>query len=140
MRSKLVIVALLALAVGGTCPSDVNNDGTVGIVDFLQVLGDWGPCPEPKAVDISRSVRSGVTFMVRIWSDGSSQYRVTAPNGWGPTAWTEIPANPNPPASIPVGVSAADNSGGALFRLWADGSTDSASFSANNGTLVTGGW
>ncbi len=37
----LVIVALLAFAAGGTCPSDVNNDGTVGITDFLAVLGEW---------------------------------------------------------------------------------------------------
>jgi hypothetical protein len=41
MKSKLVIVALLAFAAG-----DVNNDGTVGINDFLQLLGDWGPCPK----------------------------------------------------------------------------------------------
>ena len=45
MRTKLIIITLLALAVGGTCPSDVNSDGTVGITDFLQVLGAWGPCP-----------------------------------------------------------------------------------------------
>ncbi len=30
MNTKLIIVALLAFTVGGTCPSDVNNDGTVG--------------------------------------------------------------------------------------------------------------
>ena len=46
MRTKtLVIVALLAFAAGGTCPSDVNNDGTVGINDFLDLLAAWGPCP-----------------------------------------------------------------------------------------------
>ncbi len=44
MKTKLTIVALLAFAAGGTCPSDVNNDGTVGINDFLQLLGDWGAC------------------------------------------------------------------------------------------------
>ena len=26
------------------CRSDVNNDGDVGILDFLQVIGEWGPC------------------------------------------------------------------------------------------------
>ena len=45
MKTKsLVIVALLAFAAGGTCPSDVNNDGTVGINDFLTLLGGWGAC------------------------------------------------------------------------------------------------
>ena len=53
MRTKFIIITtLLALAVGGTCPSDVNNDGTVGIQDFLQVLGAWGPCPAPTVVAI----------------------------------------------------------------------------------------
>ena len=27
------------------CPHDVDNDGTVGIVDFLDLLGSWGACP-----------------------------------------------------------------------------------------------
>ena len=29
---------------GDPCPSDVNNDGTVGINDFLDLLAAWGPC------------------------------------------------------------------------------------------------
>jgi len=45
MKSKLIIVALIAFAAGGTCPSDVNNDGTAGINDFLLVLANWGRCP-----------------------------------------------------------------------------------------------
>jgi len=44
MKSKLVIVALIAFAAGGTCPSDVNNDGNVGINDFMTLLGGWGAC------------------------------------------------------------------------------------------------
>ena len=28
-------------------PADVNFDGTVGIEDFLIVIGNWGDCPEP---------------------------------------------------------------------------------------------
>ena len=27
------------------CQSDLNNDGVVGIVDFLKLLSDWGVCP-----------------------------------------------------------------------------------------------
>ena len=40
--TKLIIVALLAFTVGGTCPSDVNNDGTVGINDFSDPAGRLG--------------------------------------------------------------------------------------------------
>lgn len=32
-------------APGSKCEADVNNDGEVGILDFLQVLAEWGPCP-----------------------------------------------------------------------------------------------
>ena len=28
-------------------PADLNFDGVVGILDFLIVIGSWGPCPEP---------------------------------------------------------------------------------------------
>jgi len=28
-----------------TCPHDINGDGIVGIVDFLDLLAHWGPCP-----------------------------------------------------------------------------------------------
>ena len=26
------------------CPSDVDGDGVVGVLDFLQLLAEWGPC------------------------------------------------------------------------------------------------
>ena len=29
------------------CPIDLNDDGVVGIVDFLALLAAWGPCPDP---------------------------------------------------------------------------------------------
>ena len=29
----------------GSCPSDQDCDGSVGINDFLQVLAQWGSCP-----------------------------------------------------------------------------------------------
>ena len=30
---------------GPTCPTDSDGDGTVGILDFLKVLAEWGACP-----------------------------------------------------------------------------------------------
>jgi subtilisin-like proprotein convertase family protein len=27
------------------CPGDIDGDGTVGVLDFLLMLGQWGPCP-----------------------------------------------------------------------------------------------
>ena len=72
MKAKLTVVALLAFAAGGTCPSDVDNDGTVGINDFLQVLSDWGPCPSASVVGVG-AVGGGPStngWAVRVWSDG----------------------------------------------------------------------
>ena len=27
-------------------PGDMNGDGSVGVADFLILLGSWGPCPD----------------------------------------------------------------------------------------------
>ena len=31
--------------VANACPEDLDGDGTVGIVDFLELLANWGDCP-----------------------------------------------------------------------------------------------
>lgn len=31
------------------CPADINGDGIVNAADLAQLLGAWGPCPEPPA-------------------------------------------------------------------------------------------
>ncbi len=28
-----------------TCPADIDDNGVVGINDFLDLLAAWGPCP-----------------------------------------------------------------------------------------------
>ena len=28
-------------------PGDINGDGTVGILDYLEMVDMWGPCPLP---------------------------------------------------------------------------------------------
>jgi hypothetical protein len=37
--------AVVRFAVG--IPGDIDGDGVVGVLDFLLLLGAWGPCPEP---------------------------------------------------------------------------------------------
>ena len=39
----LDLLAQWGSAPGG--PPDFNGDGTVGITDFLELLANWGPCP-----------------------------------------------------------------------------------------------
>ena len=42
------IVRILSASIDcdtGNCPSDINGDGSVDVVDFLQMLAAWGDCP-----------------------------------------------------------------------------------------------
>ena len=41
---------------GDPCPSDINNDAMVDVLDFLQVLGDWGPCPSNKVISMTEAI------------------------------------------------------------------------------------
>ena len=119
MKSKLVIVALLAFAAGGTCPSDVNNDGTVGINDFLQVLAAWGPCPSPRLVGASGAGPG--TFYARLWSDGVIEEFDPAE---GIVEWTQVGGGAYTP---PPGVQAVSLHSGdtLLIRAWSDGTVES---------------
>ncbi|MCI0362539.1 MAG: hypothetical protein L0Y44_05635 [Phycisphaerales bacterium] len=29
------------------CPADLNDNGTVRVIDLLAVIGSWGPCANP---------------------------------------------------------------------------------------------
>ena len=93
----------------------MNNDGTVGIQDFLQLLGDWGPCPQATVVGIGTARSPNHDAIVRVWSDGVAEYKatVTEPD-IEPQVWTPIPANPNAPRSQPI---AATGSGFRVYRL-----------------------
>ena len=33
---------------GGLIPGDLDDDGIVGIADFLMLLGLWGDCPDSR--------------------------------------------------------------------------------------------
>ncbi len=41
------VFSILCSEGAGGVPGDVDGDCIVGINDFLAVLGNWGPCPEP---------------------------------------------------------------------------------------------
>ena len=43
---------------------DVNGDGVVNVVDLLELLGLWGPCPAPCAADLNGDGDVGVVVMV----------------------------------------------------------------------------
>ena len=122
--TKLMLIAMLAFAAGGTCPSDVNNDGTVGINDFLQLLGDWGPCPNATVVDADFQ-GSGWSF--RIWSDNTLEAaweggaldcfecKESPPVG----QWLTVESPPSPPGAFPIALAA----GAVLNVSYSEGTT-----------------
>ncbi len=60
---------------GTTIPGDVDGDGTVGIADFLTVLGTWGPCPQPCppfcAADVDFDCTVGITDFLTVLGNWS---------------------------------------------------------------------
>ncbi len=106
MKSKLVIVALLAFAAGGTCPSDVNNDGTVGIQDFLAVLAAWGPCPAPTVIATDFNQQ----YAAVAWSDGRVSVGITVA---GFIIWDNAP--PSSYGGLPVDVGMGSSGGADCF-------------------------
>ena len=106
MRTKTLVIVALAFAAGGTCPSDVNNDGTVGIQDFLQVLGAWGPCPNATviAMDTDDTDISVPSAAIRQWSDGLLEIGLELVGGPPPTwIWGAVLSSPH--IGLPVDVS-----------------------------------
>ncbi|MHC4080256.1 MAG: Ig-like domain-containing protein [Planctomycetota bacterium] len=43
---EVMQTATIQLA-GPDCPADIDGDGEVGVTDFLVLLAEWGPCPDP---------------------------------------------------------------------------------------------
>lgn len=56
------------------CNADLNGDGLVGITDFLQLLGAWGPCGGDCAEDLDHDEIVGITDFLLMLS------------AWGPCA------------------------------------------------------
>ena len=142
MKTKtLVIVALLAFAAGGTCPSDVNNDGTVGINDFLQVLSDWGPCPTATVVASDAATpQNCYRWIVRVWSNNNVQYAMNDPCGddcWECVnstplgQWLDIDPPQLPPGASPAGIAVQTRGTSAhLYVMYTDGTTYFRQFSS----------
>ena len=123
MKTKLIAITLLAIAVGGACPSDVNNDGSVGIQDFLQVLSAWGPCPNATVVDFEeRDANGGIgagKLGLRLWCDNTFEITVDATgadNAWDCDEsfphvgeWIVVESPPLPLGSHPVALAASES-------------------------------
>ena len=130
--TKLMLIAMLALAAGGTCPSDVNNDGTVGINDFLQLLGDWGPCPAPTVVDISADGHVPKDpLVVRAWSNGFLEFRQQLPMPWMP-----VPEDTGASGTSVVGIATVNFDFSRNYQVyvqWNNGETRRALYHTRNG-------
>ena len=134
MKTKLTIVALLAFAAGGTCPSDIDNDGVVGVNDFLAVLAAWGPCPAPKLVDYCKDTSD---FSFRLWSDNKLEVRnedssgcLSCAESWPPPLqWIELDA---PAASRNAHPTAVVQHANSLSVAYSDGSVYRQQFSIVN--------
>jgi hypothetical protein len=73
--AMMVTSAIDDLHFGGPIDAgDLDGDGSVGIADFLLLLGDWGPCPlvpDPCPADADHDGMVGVTdflLLLRNWS------------------------------------------------------------------------
>ena len=55
----------------GPNPSDLNGDGIVGINDFLELLGTWGPCRTGVVcrADLDLDCTVGITDLLRMFGD-----------------------------------------------------------------------
>ena len=51
MSRFVCAVSAILLATGlsfGSCPGDLNGDGSVDAIDLLALLSAWGPCADPR--------------------------------------------------------------------------------------------
>ena len=125
----IVAAAVVTLALAGdpTCPSDIDDNGTVGTTDLLQLLSDWGPCPTPPRV-ISIESSLGAGRVLRLWSDGRIECGVvSAAAPCSPILdppWAEIPNDPPFPPDVRIVEIGGTVNGDIVFRLWSDGTIE----------------
>ncbi len=68
-----------------TCDSDIDDTGTVDVLDLIDLLSQWGPCPDCTA-DIDGSGEVDVLDLLTLLSD------------WGPCKFDYGPPHDNPEA------------------------------------------
>lgn len=98
------------VTIGVKCVGDLDGNGGVGIVDFLLLLANWGPCPDPCppacVADIATSPGAQPTvdctvdisdMLVLLGNWGSCSAIAGGSQAGGPRA--------APPVSLPAGVS-----------------------------------
>ena len=127
----------------GTCPSDVNGDLVVNVLDLIDLLLDFGAeCPGPQLVGVASiglPSSKGPTTLIRIWSDGFSEYKVSLRGvfpGWGPQEWTPLPVNPDAPSGTRMVAITEGVAGAWIWRLWADGTVDQIEFVSMNRNFI----
>ncbi len=66
--------AVVLIPISNSLPADLDDDGAVGVVDLLMLLGSWGPCDAPCppscAADLDGDCAVGVTdflFLLGSW-------------------------------------------------------------------------
>ena len=97
----------------------------------------------PQLVDVAVVRPADHPTIVRIWSDGFAEYKVTVGDpGFGPQVWTPLPFNPDAPQSRPIAVTETGkaNTSPRIYRLWGDGTVDRIELFSGDGFVVPEEW
>ena len=76
------VVASAASQVTPPAPGHLDQDGVVGITDFLALLAAWGPCPDPCPphcfADVNTDCTVGINDMLTLLTN------------WGGWPWCDV--------------------------------------------------
>ena len=96
---------------GGTCASDITDDGQIDGADLAQLLADWGQCPGPCASDINGDGQIDGADLAQLLADWG-QCPAVVP------AWaTLLEATPNPTVVTDANLRAAIVASGFAWRI-----------------------
>ncbi len=70
--SSLVLDVTVEIVGAADCPADLNHDGTIDVLDLVQLIVAWGACPAPCAADVTGDGAVDVLDLVQVIL------------GWGP--------------------------------------------------------
>jgi len=125
MKSPNILLSIVAAAamtfglstssvqggVGGTCASDITDDGQINGADLAQLLADWGQCPGPCASDINGDGQIDGADLAQLLADWG-QCPAVVP------AWaTLLEATPNPTVVTDANLRAAIVASGFAWRI-----------------------